>query len=127
MWASPPCEEFSRWSLPWTRAKVDKLPSLELVQAALRLKEEAQPLVFILENVRGAQPWVEPLLGKPVLRRGSRYLWGDVLLAPAVTGYYKSKLSGKRKDLRSEVPFPLSYGIAMALRQGWASTPATCP
>ena len=108
IWASPPCTEFSRWRMPWTRQRATE-PSLELVCAAYRIRDEAKPEVFILENVREAQRW----LGPANLQRKDRYLWGDAILAPSVTARNKESFSGNRADLRSEVPWDLAYGLAM--------------
>ena len=83
VWASPPCVEF---------AKTDKrcwypdapTPSMELVDAALRIIAQVQPRAWLLENVRGARPWfrahVGPSglrLGAPVLQSPPLYLWGS--------------------------------------------------
>lgn len=107
--ASPPCQEFSRWDQPWTRARNPPPPSLELVEAARRIAREAGAPRFILENVRGAQRW----LGKAILRRGPFFLWGDVPLAPMMT--YRPKQSYSSADVarRAEIPFELAHGIAL--------------
>ena len=75
LWASPPCEEFSRWSMPWCRKKNPAPPSLDLLKATIRIIDEANPDYWVIENVRGAVPFFRPLLGEPI-RSGSRYLWG---------------------------------------------------
>ena len=113
MWASPPCVEFSRWRMPWTRPRATT-PDLSIVQAAYRIRDEAKAQVFILENVREAQRW----LGRANLQRAGRYLWGDALLAPVSRARPKESFASTRNDLRSEVPWDLAYGIAMAYRHG---------
>jgi len=87
--ASPPCQEFSYMSMPWSRAKaiaaeyrsgardVKKLTSL--FDACFRIQREAIEaaghfIPMVVENVRGTQPWV----GKARWNFGSYYLWGDV-------------------------------------------------
>ncbi len=87
--ASPPCQEYSYMAMPWTRAKaiaaeyrngtrdVNKLTAL--FDACFRIQREAcaaagRHIPLIVENVRGAVPWVGPCQGK----FGSFYLWGDV-------------------------------------------------
>ena len=52
LWASPPCEEFAREWMPWS--KTGKAPSMDLVNAVYRLVEEIQPRWWIIENVKGA-------------------------------------------------------------------------
>lgn len=81
--ASPPCQFFSYCAMPWTRAKllgaVTRLCPLRLEKeialfnACLRIGNEAGVPV-IIENVRGAQPWV----GEAKWNFGSFYLWGDL-------------------------------------------------
>lgn len=96
--ASPPCQEFSYMAMPWTRAKrialalsarklIDCGPSFpdgytgsrtvaeltSLFDACLRIGREAG-CPIVIENVRGAQPWV----GRSRWNYGSFHLWGDV-------------------------------------------------
>lgn len=87
--ASPPCQEYSYMAMPWSRAKaiaaeyrsgkrdVKKLTAL--FDACFRIQREAIKaaghfIPLVVENVRGAQPWV----GRARWNFGSYYLWGDV-------------------------------------------------
>lgn len=87
--ASPPCKFFSYTAMPWTRAKqlaatvrADPIlleKELTLFNACFRIQREACEAVghhipMIVENVRGAQPWV----GRSRWAFGSYHLWGDV-------------------------------------------------
>ena len=112
MWASPPCQEFSRHDQPWTRAKNPPPPDLSIVEGCYRIRAEARPSFFILENVRGAQKFI----GRANLHRAGRYLWGDTVLVPKVTARQKQSYSSKQSDLRSEVPFDLVYSLAMMVK-----------
>ena len=114
MWASPPCQEFSRHDQPWTRAKNPPEPDMSIVDACYRIRDQAHPNFFILENVRGAQKW----LGRANFQRAGRYLWGDALLAPRVPARQKQSFPGSRPDLRAEVPFELVRSIASMIREG---------
>jgi hypothetical protein len=81
--ASPPCQTYSYMAMPWTRAKdlrrwyeADVTRQLELnclFNACFRIAEEAG-VPLVVENVKGAQPWV----GQARAHFGSFYLWGDV-------------------------------------------------
>jgi hypothetical protein len=75
--ASPPCTEPSYRAMPWSRAKAlnSKPPStfICLFYACFKLAHDAGVPV-IVENVRGALPWVGPA----AWNFGSFYLWGDV-------------------------------------------------
>jgi hypothetical protein len=89
--ASPPCQEYSYMAMPWKLAKAKaaairadttgaELERLNrLFNACLRIQLEASvaarcKVPLIIENVRGAQPWV----GRARWSFGSFYLWGDV-------------------------------------------------
>src|SRR5574337_1942086 len=56
-----------------------------LVEEAIRIREEARPEFWILENVWGSRPYIEPLLGKPMLLAKPWVLWGN--LPPALFEY----------------------------------------
>lgn len=89
--ASPPCQEYSWMAMPWKLAKAKAAAiradttgeSLErlnrLFHACFRIQAEAslaagRHIPMVVENVRGAQPWV----GRARWNFGSFYLWGDV-------------------------------------------------
>jgi hypothetical protein len=136
LWASPPCNEFTRASLPWHRSDVS--PDLSCVQAVARWCEALHPRWWVLENVRGAMPY----LGSPRQRFGSFYLWGEfplVLCQPLFKGtrstgsYSKQERSGGRRRfptpnsdtgrfhrspaLRAKIPFVLSMAVADAIER----------
>lgn len=89
--ASPPCQEYSYMAMPWKLAKAkaaairadetgEALARLNAIfDACFRLQREASEtagrhIPMVVENVRGAQPWVGPA----TWNYGSYYLWGDV-------------------------------------------------
>jgi hypothetical protein len=89
--ASPPCQMYSYMAMPWKRAKAkatairadetgQMLADLNrLFEACFRIGAQAslaagRHVPLIVENVRGAQPWV----GRARWNYGSFYLWGDV-------------------------------------------------
>jgi hypothetical protein len=107
--ASPPCEEFTRLALPWTRKRDPPPPDLSIVRACFRIAEEAG-VPLILENVKGAVPY----LGQPVARYGSRLLWGDGVpaLIPWAEVSRKERLSSARRRERAMIPHGLALHIA---------------
>lgn len=113
--ASPPCEEFSRHDMPWTRAKNPPPPDLSLVAACYRLAG-ALGVPLVLENVRGAQPW----LGKAPAHYGSRYLWGDGVpaLLPFAPPSRKERLSSTQCRERALIPYELARWIAETHKGG---------
>ena len=79
--ASPPCQAYSYRAMPWKRAKALPPPDNTLFEACWRIANEARyaggqwrEIPLIIENVKGAQPWV----GRARWHYGSFYLWGDV-------------------------------------------------
>lgn len=89
--ASPPCQEYSYMAMPWSRAKAkaaairadttgaEHARLTRLFRECFRIQREAcqsagRHIPLVVENVRGAQPWV----GKAAGHYGSFYLWGDV-------------------------------------------------
>lgn len=96
--ASPPCQEYSYMAMPWTKAKAkaaairadvtgQMLADLNrLFDACFRIQREAceaaaRHIPLIVENVKGAQPWV----GRSRWNFGSFHLWGDVPALMPVT------------------------------------------
>lgn len=118
VWASPPCDEFSREFMPWCRTGKD--PSLDLVRAALRVIEECQPRWWCLENTRGSVKWISTILGRPVAHCGGGriYLWGNhpPMLYPVIAGW-KEKLSSTRAAERGRMPYELSLAFATAVER----------
>lgn len=111
VWASPPCTEFSRESMPWCRT--GKAPSLDLVNAALRIIREAGPTWWVLENVRGASKHLTPLLGEPRVY-GPFFLWGKFPPFRCRVRPFKEKLSSTQRAERAKVPAALSAALAKA-------------
>ena len=112
--ASPPCTEFTKASMPWYH---DIVPDMTLLEETLRVIMEADPDYYVIENVRGAVPYFAEVLGRPIARFGSRYLWGDfpILWAPHVYGKWKLPPSPERAALRAEIPFPLSRAMCRSI------------
>lgn len=107
--ASPPCQEYSYMAMPWKLAKAkaaairsdttgtEMARLTRLFNACFRIQREASEaagrhIPMVVENVRGAQPWV----GKAQGNFGSFYLWGDVPELPKAIKV--SKVPGFRFD-----------------------------
>lgn len=101
--ASPPCQEFSYMSMPWSLAKAKaaairadetgemRADLTRLFDACFRIQREASEAAskhvpLVIENVRGAVPWV----GRARWNFGSYYLWGDVPALMPMRGAFKS-------------------------------------
>ena len=110
-WASPPCVEFARESMPWCRT--GKTPSMDLVLATIALAQSVKPRWFALENVRGAVAHVTPILGHPTYTSGGIRLWGFLPSGPlpkVITR--KEHFSSKRRAERALIPYELGWALA---------------
>lgn len=104
---SPPCEEFARWSMPWTRAKNPPSPDMSIWRACETLGQSLG-VPYVIENVRGAQQFA----GKAFMVRGARYLWGDLpALLPTFTERKKESYGSSERMRRAMVPTTLAQWI----------------
>ncbi len=114
LWASPPCTEFSDANA--RVPSVDRRPSLEHIFATLDAVRRLRPRFWILENVRGAIPF----LGIPVQKIGPWCLWGYF---PPIT--VTAELAAHRKKpfrsavARATVPNALSRAVYQAVETYW--------
>lgn len=113
VWASPPCTEFSRESMPWTRRGIT--PDLSIVEACVRIARECNARFWLIENTRGAIKWLRPILGEAKYRMSPQFLWG----CPPV-GFQPEfvKLPKKRHgtpELRAMVPWHISLALARSV------------
>lgn len=113
IWASPPCDEFSREDMPWCRTGA--LPDLSLVFAALSIIRRARPRFWVVENVRGAQRWI----GRAPKHIGPFYLWGwfPEFDARLTTLRKKEAWSSTQHAERAKVPRELSLALALAVER----------
>jgi len=111
IWASPPCYEFARENMPWCRT--GESPDLSIVEACWRIIREANPRYWIIENVRGAMPY----LGQPAFIYGAFYLWGFFpVLGNIIKDYRKKESYGsQQKAERARIPSRLSLAVARAI------------
>ena len=131
VWASPPCIEFSKWSMPasWRCNAGGKVPpDLTLMQATKRIIDEILPRWWVVENVRGAVPFFTECFGPARKVIGSRYLWGyfPPFYCPSIYG--KSALfpvpGVDRSACRSLIPREISVALAAAV-EAWSAP--RCP
>lgn len=107
IWASPPCTEFS--DADPRKDHRTKQPSVDLVAAVLRTVAELRPRYWILENVRGAIPF----LGVPAQKVGPFCLWGYFPPIPATFGAQTHRKTESRSaGARASVPAELAEAVA---------------
>lgn len=116
MWFSPPCNEFAREFMPW--CATGKPPDLSIVKACKRIIDQAQPRYWVIENVKGALKWLEPILRKPAYVCNPYYLWGSFpdISHVRVTSN-KEHLSSTRAAERALIPYRLSEALAEAIER----------
>jgi site-specific DNA-cytosine methylase len=122
LWASPPCEAFSRSAMPW---HPDEEPDLELVLAAREAVRRLEPKWWVIENVKGAVRWLTPVLGRHTARIGPLYLWGrmPLILLGQAPRPWKERLSSVQDALRAKVPYEISEAVAVAVETALSGRP----
>jgi hypothetical protein len=100
--------------MPWCRT--GRTPSLDLVNDAKRIVRECSPSFWLLENVRGAAPY----LGRPLQRFGPYYFWGDFppIICPEFDWKRKESYGSKDKAKRAMIPEVLSRAVFKAVTRG---------
>jgi len=123
IWFSPPCLEFSMaYSSPRSIAQREGKewdPSTEILECGMRIIELLKPKYFVIENVKGAIKYFEPLLGPPNQINQSYVLWGIFpgFVPPAFpTKHEKDKRhSPIRANIRAKVPIEISESLLKAI------------
>ena len=116
LWASPPCTEFSDAN-PENRTAIAGRPSLECVAATLAAVRDLRPRFWILENVRGAIPF----LGIPVQKIGPWCLWGyfpPIQVSVGLVNWRKSRFRSAAD--RGRIPDALSEAVYRSVSRFWA-------
>jgi hypothetical protein len=99
VWASPPCTEFSFLTklaaYQGYRPMPDPEKGMELVRATFDYcRRSGAP--YLIENVRGAVPFISKEFGRPQAEVGAWFLWGNApgFLMPKSNRMYKMPLCG---------------------------------
>lgn len=117
--ASPPCTEFSKANMPKSWKSIQRFgcnPDTKLLKRTVQIIQELNPRFWVIENVRGAIPYFIGILGKPVKKVGSRYLWGKLPMFDAEPKYGKWKLprTSDRAAKRAIIPYSLALNFCIA-------------
>ena len=123
LWASPPCVEFSQgYNAPGPKAKREGRafePDMELLEAAIMIREMWKPKFWVIENVVGAIKHFEPYLGEPTQILGSFVLWHnlpDIVLPRDFIHTKEDNLKGTPSHLRSNYRALIPYDLSNAVR-----------
>lgn len=112
IWASPPCQEFSREFFVWTRT--GQKPDLSIWYGCQRIIKQANPRYWVIENTRGAPPY----FGRPSAIYYPYYLWGFFPPLGKVdlsTRRHKESYASTDKASRAKLPYALSLALAKAI------------
>ena len=83
-WASPPCQEFSKFGLRWFFPNPPE-PDLTLVQSVRSLIDKLKPRFWIVENVWSSRPWLTKIFGQVRAKPPGHALWSNLpLLLPNI-------------------------------------------
>jgi hypothetical protein len=115
IWASPPCTEFAREFMPWS--KTGKEPDMSIVNACIRTIKRLKPEYWCIENVRGAIPYFREPLGKPRAIIGAFHFWGNFPPLPHVriTWRKKETMSSSWDAQRGAIPYSISLAFYLAI------------
>jgi len=132
IWASPPCYEFSlAKSAPRMlahEAGLDFKPDMTLAQATddliYGLRKMFAPYRYgsenwVIENVRGASKYFEPIFGKWRQHNGSQFLWGFYPKFDIETDESKASIDKRhspiRANIRAKIPIEISQNLKDAI------------
>lgn len=115
IWASPPCIEFAREFMPWSKTGID--PDMSVVLACKRIIDECHPPYWAIENVRGAVRWFIPYLGRPSLVINPYYFWGTFppISRPRITRRNKESMSSSWEAERAAIPLEIGNAFCNAI------------
>lgn len=139
LWASPPCQEFSRSGLPWLLNKGPLPdPDMSIVEAVKRFVIELKPRFWMVENVRNSRKWITPILGPIWYRSSGHFLWGKLpglipQTGPTKGAWGRRNGSGDYRDewrpkesygpskdrpaLRAKIPYEIGLAICRAVER----------
>lgn len=124
---SPPCRDFSITAnfgkVTWNNPPDPEGKGLELVNAFLRIVEEAEPKYWLLENVTGLEKYIgippkcKPRLSKTMLRG----FWGKFPSFLIPKDLNKKKIldiqGPLRKWERAMIPLPVARALGRAIKE----------
>lgn len=126
VWASPPCTQFSRYSMAnWypefeLHKRGEWSPDMSIVIACKAIIDELEPEYWCIENVKGAKHFISEELGQRprVIINNTWFLWGNFPLFSIPHKLKKDTVRFNRNPAqRSKVPIEISKGMLKAITQ----------
>lgn len=111
LWASPPCQEFSKHGLRCFYPNPPE-PDLSIALGVKEQIERVEPRFWVVENVWAARPWLTQIFGQVRAMPPGHALWSNLMfllpnLPPHKGSFHASHKSGKR------------WGALAHTREGW--------
>ena len=128
IWASPPCNEwsdgFNSKKAKMRRASETYKPDLELFKLCEKIIHQVNPDYWVIENVRGAREFFNPIIGEPAQQINGIYLWGNFPFIALPAGFKHRKVSKKfdmhdplRANKRAKIPYEVSLQLMRAIQE----------
>ncbi len=125
LWASPPCNEFTKWGLPASWACNNKsyrkggrpFPTTELVLACRAAVDWFKPVWWIIENVMASRKFITPILGPIYAKVTGHVFWGrcPTLLPATISHKWRLPPTPDRQALRAKIPPEIGEAICRAV------------
>lgn len=128
LWASPPCQDFSKWGGLRCFYPNPPQPDLSIAQAVRQFINTLNPRFWIVENVLGARRFLNQLFGAVRCRPASCVLWSNLgFLLPPLKPHkafrermnHDWKRGQKRFGLRpteaAKIPYEIGEAICRAV------------
>jgi len=127
---SPLCNEFSIVKELWRGTKNERNveKGLELVGEFERIVREAEPKIWLMENVRNMLKWYkkEPIWYFRISKRGYRCLWGNI----KITKHFDNAFADTRdiwrtygwntRQYRAKIPYEVARFVADIVKENLA-------
>ena len=122
LWASPPCQEFSRWGMPasWKcNAGGKRKPDMKLASSIKPILWHFRPTFWVIENVRSSVPFLVNLFGGPRCKVDGHVFWGNLpCLLPQTKGHkWRLFPSPERVSLRAQIPREISEAVCLGVER----------
>ena len=128
IWASPPCNEWSDGfhskKATLRRDGEEYIPNLDILNTCFEIINDIKPKYWVIENVRGAREFFNPILGEPTQVIDGIYLWGKFPHIAMPAAYKHRKISKKfdmhdklRANKRAKIPFEVSLQLMQAIQE----------
>ena len=97
LWASPPCQEFSKWGLRCFYPDPAE-PDLSIALGVKEFIARLRPGQWVVENVRASRQFLTPVFGPVRANVPGHALWSNQLLMLPPIPAHKGSLDGRHAD-----------------------------